>query len=99
MKRKTILSMLAISLSVLISVPRAFAQQQFVYPQKGQSAEHQKKDEYECHSWAMKQTGFNPTQAAQAPQQQQVSSQHSAKQQNYLKARAACLEGKGYSVK
>ena len=27
------------------------AQQQYVFPQKGQSAEQQKKDEYECHSW------------------------------------------------
>lgn len=150
---------------VLLMVCPAFAEQLYVYPQKGQSAEQQKKDEYECHGWAVKQTGFDPTQAAQVPQQQpaqqpagaqpgsgvrgaargavagaaigsldgeagkgagvgaaagavaargqsrrqaqqqqaqaqqQASSQQSAKQQNYLKARAACLEGKGYSVK
>jgi len=105
----------------------AIAQQQYVFPQKGQSAEQQKKDEYECHSWAVKQTGFDPTAAAQAPPQQaaqqpagavagrsqsrhqaqqqqaqaqqQASSQKSAKQQDYLRARGACLEGKGYSVK
>ena len=143
----------------------AMAQQQYVFPQKGQSAEQQKKDEYECHSWAVKQTGFDPTAAAQAPPQQaaqqpagaqpgsgargaargavvgaaagslggeagkgaavgatagavagrsqsrhqaqqqqaqaqqQASSQKSAKQQDYLRARGACLEGKGYSVK
>ncbi len=35
--------------------------QQFVYPAKGQSAEQQKKDEYECHQWAVQQTGFDPT--------------------------------------
>ncbi len=39
----------------------AAAQQQYVFPQKGQSAEQQKKDEYECHSWAVKQTGYDPT--------------------------------------
>jgi hypothetical protein len=164
MKRKAIPALLAFGLALLLVYP-AFAQQQFVYPQKGQSAEQQKKDEYDCHSWAVKQTAFDPTQAAQAPQQQaaqepagaqrgsgargaargavagaaigsldgeagkgagvgaaagavaargqsrrqaqqqqaqtqqQTSSQQSAKQQNYLKARAACLEGKGYSVK
>ena len=48
----------------------AAAQQQYVFPQKGQSAEQQKKDEYECHSWAVKQTGYDPTAAAQAPPQQ-----------------------------
>jgi hypothetical protein len=53
----------------LLSATSATAQQQFVYPQKGQSAEQQKKDEYECHSWAVKQTGFDPA-AVQAPAQQ-----------------------------
>ncbi len=37
--------------------------QQYVYPAKGQSADQQKKDEYECHQWAVKQTGFDPTKA------------------------------------
>ncbi len=58
---------LVIGITFLLSVTSAMAQQQFVYPQKGQSAEQQKKDEYDCHSWAVKQTGFDPTAAAQAP--------------------------------
>lgn len=37
------------------------AAQQYVYPAKGQSAEKQKKDEYECHQWAVQQTGVDPT--------------------------------------
>ncbi|RLB70108.1 MAG: hypothetical protein DRH07_09295 [Deltaproteobacteria bacterium] len=41
-----------------------------VYPAKGQSAEQQKKDEFECHQWAVQQTGYDPTRAKQAPQQQ-----------------------------
>ena len=42
---------------------------QYVYPAKGQSPEQQKKDEYECHTWAVKQTGYDPAkpQAAAAP--------------------------------
>jgi hypothetical protein len=35
----------------------------------------------------------------QSQQQQEVSAQQSAKQQEYLRARATCLEAKGYSVK
>ena len=35
------------------AVSSAFAQQ-YVYPAKGQSANQQKKDEYECHQWAVK---------------------------------------------
>jgi hypothetical protein len=137
----------------------AFAQQ-FVYPAKGQSAEQQKKDEYECHQWAVQQTGFDPSKPASAPaaapkpattpsgttpgarlrgaargavvgeivgddagtgaaagaaaaraqsrrqnaaqaQQQQAAAQQaqSGQQATYGKARAACLEGRGYSVK
>lgn len=165
MKRNAILYFLVVGLSMLLVCSIAAAQQQYVFPQKGQSADQQKKDEYDCHSWAVKQTGFDPTQAAQAPQQQaaqqpagaqpgsgargaargavagaaigsldgeagkgagvgaaagavaargqsrkqsqqqqaqaqqQASAQQSSQQQNYLKAKAACLEGKGYSVK
>jgi uncharacterized protein YcfJ len=139
--------------------------QQFVYPQKGQTSEQQQKNEYECHTWAVQQTSYDPiatTQTAtaqpaqtnagaqpgsglrgaakgavvggligaisddagkgagigavaggvagrsqsrrqQAQQQAQSQQQASAKQQGqqdaYLRAKATCLEAKGYSVK
>jgi len=41
-----------------------------IYPVKGQSAEQQQKDEFECYQWAVQQTGFDPTKAQQTPQQQ-----------------------------
>lgn len=41
-----------------------------IYPAKGQSAEQQQKDEFECHQWAVQQTGYDPTKAQQSPQQQ-----------------------------
>ena len=41
-----------------------------IYPAKGQSAEQQQKDEFECYQWAVQQTGFDPTKAQQTPQQQ-----------------------------
>ena len=130
------------------------AQQQFIYPSKGQSAEQQKKDEFECHQWAVQQTGFDPTKpttttaapppaaakgsalkgaaagavvgevasdnagagaavgavagraasgrqaSAQAQQQQQAAAQQAQqKQASFARARAACLEGRGYTIK
>ena len=128
---------------------------QFVFPAKGQSPEQQKKDEAECNTWAVGNSGYDPakpaavpqtsTQAtapkgarlrgaargaiigevaggdtgdaaiagavlggsrarreaanAQAKQQEQAVTQQKTNQANYGKARAACLEGKGYSVK
>lgn len=132
--------------------------QQIVYPAKGQSAQQQKKDEAECHQWAVSNTGIDPSKPApqaaapaapttatgttpgagvrgaargavvggivgdagagaaagavaargqsrrqNAAQQQQAAQQQSQAQasQNatYAKARAACLEGRGYTVK
>ena len=155
MKRKIQLVAALVAGSALLA-STALAQQ-YVYPAKGQSADQQKKDEYECHQWAVKQTGFDPTkapppaaaapppetgasrgsgargaargavvgeiiaddastgaavgaaaargqsrrdnkaQAQAAGQQQQQAS--SSQQAGYSKARAACLEGRGYSIK
>jgi hypothetical protein len=54
-------------LFVSILSPAAFGQ--YIYPSKGQSPEQQNRDRYECHTWAVQQTGFDPTrpQTAQAP--------------------------------
>lgn len=133
--------------------------QSFVYPAKGQSPAQQKKDEGECHTWAVDQSKYDPAnpppQAAAAPppttatgstpgagvrgaargavageiingdassgaavgaiaargasrrqnaaqaqnQQAAASQQQSAGLANYQKAREACLEGRGYTVK
>jgi hypothetical protein len=132
--------------------------QQFVYPAKGQSPEQQKKDEAQCHTWAVKQSKYDPANppqqtaaakppttatgttpgagvrgaargavvggvmgdagagaaagavaargqsrrqnAAQAQQQQQAATQQDqAGVAAYQKARSACLEGRGYTVK
>jgi hypothetical protein len=142
---------------IVAAVAAAFATgsvlaQQFVYPAKGQSAQQQKKDEGECHTWAVQQSGFDPAKAAPPPappttatgttrgagvrgaargavvgeivgddagtgaaagaaaaraqsrrqnqaQAQQAQQAQSSQQGAYAKARAACLEGRGYSVK
>jgi len=133
--------------------------QSFVYPAKGQSPQQQKKDEGECHVWAVQQSKYDPTnppqqtQTAQPPttasgstpgagvrgaargavvgeivggdagagaaagavaarsqsrrqnkaqgqqQQQAATQQQQAGMTAYQNARAACLTGRGYSVK
>ena len=35
----------------------------FVYPRAGQSEQQQSQDRYECHQWAVSQTGFDPSTA------------------------------------
>jgi hypothetical protein len=39
----------------------AHAQDLFIYPSGGQSAEQQRRDSLECRLWAIDQTGFDPT--------------------------------------
>jgi hypothetical protein len=68
----------------------------FVYPRQGQGAQQQASDEYECHRWAVTQSGFDPTGAATG----QVTVTTSANQRgDYQRARTACLEGRGYTVR
>jgi hypothetical protein len=164
MCKTTIKVLLVIGLIFLLDFPAVMAQQQYVFPNKGQTPEQQKKDEYDCHLWAVQQTNFDPTSSAQTSSQQEqqpkgaqpgsgargaakgaavgalagsmggeagkgaavgaaagtvggrvqsrkqqeqqqsqkeqeTSAQQAAKQQDYLRARATCLEAKGYSVK
>jgi len=61
-----------------------------VYPKNGQTEEQLGKDKFECHRWAAGQTGFDPTQATGAAP---------GKRSDYFRAQAACLEGRGYTVK
>jgi len=35
----------------------------FVYPKAGQSEQQQSQDRYECHQWAVQQTGYDPSMA------------------------------------
>ncbi|WP_234461464.1 hypothetical protein [Stutzerimonas stutzeri] len=60
------------------------------YPARGQSAELQSRDRYECHTWAVSQSGFDPASAQSAPA--------AAIADTYKRALGACLTGRGYSV-
>jgi len=60
MKRTNLIA-LACVLTLGIAVA-SWAAHPYVYPAKGQSTEQQQKDEWECHQWAVQQTGFDPSQ-------------------------------------
>lgn len=61
-------------------------QELFVYPNEGQNEEQINQDKYECHLWAVEQTGFDPSLGKPG------------KIQDYQRAQGACLEGRGYTV-
>lgn len=55
--------------SMLATLPIAvFAQNPMVYPAQGQSPDQQSRDRYECHMWAVQQTGYDPSSGAAAAQ-------------------------------
>jgi hypothetical protein len=51
----------SLALLVLTGIANAQSGDLYIYPAKGQSQALQDKDRYECHSWAVKQTGFDPS--------------------------------------
>ena len=60
--------MLALTLCAVCVTSVADAQQVFVYPNKGQSAQQTDQDKYACYEWAKQQSGFDPMSAqASAP--------------------------------
>jgi len=67
----------------------------FVYPKNGQNESQQSTDRYECHAWAVQQSGFDPTR----PGGGVAESDNDARRADYRRAEGACLEGRGYSVK
>jgi hypothetical protein len=146
--------------ALLLGAAAAVAQDLYVYPKNGQSAEQTDKDKYECYNWAKNDTGFDPMAApttttakpagskkqytavkgglggaaiggllsgkkgakkgalaggllggvSQYSHNKQVESQrqqwkdqeaanYATNRNNYNRAYAACLEGRGYSVK
>jgi len=46
-----------------VAVPVPPPQRVFVYPSNGQSPEQTDRDRYECHVWAVQQTGVDPSRA------------------------------------
>jgi hypothetical protein len=67
----------------------------FVYPRQPQPEATQARDRYECHRWAVSQTGFDPSQPGGGVSE----SQYAIGRSDYRRAISACLEARGYSVR
>lgn len=67
----------------------------FVYPREGQDADVQARDRYECHRWAVEQTGFDPSQ----PEGGVSASDNAVRRNEYFRAITACLDARGYTVR
>lgn len=61
----------------------------FIYPTQGQSDAERDFDRYDCHEWAVDETGYDPVFADPG----------SPGRADYLRAMGACLEGRGYTVR
>jgi hypothetical protein len=61
----------------------------YVYPKSGQSDEQRDRDRYECYTWAVDQTGYDPS----------AGNTDASKASDYRRALSACLEGRGYTVR
>src|SRR5258708_5124672 len=59
-RMKTVVQYLVAGTATLALAGTGFADDVFVYPQKGQSPEQQNKDSYECYNWAKAQSRVDP---------------------------------------
>jgi hypothetical protein len=55
-----------------VAVPAPPPQKVFVYPANGQSVEQTDRDRYECHVWAVQQTGVDPSRSDANPYERVV---------------------------
>ena len=61
LQQRGVLRFILFLLAILLTSASVSAQDMFIYPSKGQSQAQQDKDRYECHTWAVQQTGFDPS--------------------------------------
>jgi hypothetical protein len=90
-----------VALPVLLLTGASSAQDIYIYPAKGQSQSQQDRDRYECHSWAVKQTGFDPSKSqAAASDTRPASNQPPPPQGHVVKgaARGAALGAVGGAI-
>ena len=75
------------------SSPPAATEDISIAPKNGQNEQQQWNDRYECHRWAVNQSGFDPSRRTAAPPSDSASGR-----EQYRRALSACLEGRGYTV-
>jgi hypothetical protein len=63
----------------------------YAYPKNGQTDAQAATDRFECHQWAVSQTGFDPSNGSDQPASANAPS-------DYRRAMIACLDARGYSA-
>ncbi len=66
-----------------------------IEPQRGQTQQQEWSDRYACYDWARSQSGFDPSRESGGVPAGEVAS----RREQYRRAMAACLEGRGYRVR
>jgi hypothetical protein len=61
----------------------------YIYPAQGQSEQEQADDRYDCHRWAVDETGYDPLD----------DDYDAVLRDDYRRAITACLTGRGYTVR
>lgn len=79
----------------VVTEPPRGSDEVFVYPKEGQSEAQQSTDRDQCHQWAVARTGYDPAQ----PPGSVANTDMTSKRADYRRAEAACLDGRGYSVR
>lgn len=93
-------TLLLMALLGLLAVEADAADDIFIYPTKGQNQQQQDKDRYECHTWAVKQTGFDPSRPQEAPSNATSDNRYQPSQPHVLKGatRGAALGAVGGAI-
>jgi Glycine-zipper domain len=88
------------ALLVLTGIANAQSGDLYIYPAKGQSQALQDKDRYECHSWAVKETGFDPSRPSTTGASSDQPKPYQASQPHVVKgaARGAALGAVGGAI-
>lgn len=90
-----------VSIAVVLLAGAVLAQNDiYIYPARGQSQAQQDKDRYECHSWAVKETGFDPSKPETAAPGTTASKPYQASQPHVARgaARGAALGAVGGAI-
>jgi hypothetical protein len=97
---KWLLATLFVLIPLAMEAARAQNGDIIVYPAKGQSQEKQDKDRYECHTWAVSQTGFDPSRPQTTASNPAASQQYKPTQPHVLKGagRGAALGAVGGAI-
>ena len=84
---------------VVAQVQQQTTTELFAYPKNGQSTELQAQDREACQRWATTQAAVDSGPSDTAVNAVAAADGTAAKRGEYLRAEAACLEARGYSVK